>query len=73
MSTETTALLATALRLPDEERAALLEGLYHSFDDRIAPESEARRIAEAESRVDAFQAGLLASVSEDEAYARLEL
>lgn len=59
MSTASKAIFEAALGLPPTERAELIEQLQHSFD----PDSEAAVTnawqAEAESRIDAFDAGEL--------------
>ena len=73
MNDQTSLLLESALELPEEERAALLDGLFGSFGSLHDQSSDAARVAEAESRIDAHDAGKLKSISEDEAYARLGL
>ena len=73
MDRQATLILESALKLPDEDRAALLERLFDSFGTLQDKKSEEARIAETESRIEAYDAGKLKSISEDEAYTRLNL
>ncbi len=71
MNQQTSALLDSALTLPEAERAELLDGLFDSFESSHDPASDDARAAEAESRIDAYDAGTLKSIPELEAYSRL--
>ena len=73
MDRQITLILESALKLPDKERATLLERLFDSFGTLQDRNSEETRIVEAESRIDAYDAGKLKSISEEEAYTRLNL
>lgn len=69
MTTES--ILSDALRLPATSRAALIDELIHSLD-RPDPALDALWLAEARSRLSAYQAGLLESVDADEVFAALD-
>lgn len=64
-------VLRDALDLTPVERAELIDGLLHSFD----PSPDQRQIdawkEEAESRIDAFEAGLLTDDSVEAMFARI--
>ncbi|MBM4048012.1 MAG: addiction module protein [Planctomycetes bacterium] len=51
------AVLDRALRLNPVERATLIEKLYRSFDGAERRKADRRWAAEAESRIDAYEAG----------------
>lgn len=53
------------------ERAALIEALLHSFDADPEPAQQASRQAEAESRIDACDAGELSDDSAEAMFARV--
>ena len=53
------------------ERAALIEALLHSFDAEPDPAQQAAWQAEAESRIDAYEAGDLSDDSADAMFARV--
>lgn len=71
MTTATQTVLEQALRLDPVERAELIEAVYRSF----RPSSDARRddawAAEAESRIDAHDAGKLSADSAENVLARM--
>lgn len=64
-------VLRDALDLTPVERTELIDGLLHSFD----PSPDQRQIdawkEEAESRIDAFEAGLLTDDSVEAMFARI--
>lgn len=65
-------VLEEALQLPASERAALIGELYRSLDRRSdSGEVDARWAKEAESRIEAYDAGELEAVSVDEAFERI--
>ena len=64
-------LLAEALRLPEDERAALAGELIQSLDREIDPEAEAAWSAEIRSRLERVDAGNATTVSWAEARRRI--
>jgi putative addiction module component (TIGR02574 family) len=68
---ETRQLFQHATDLPPMERAALIEALLQSFDAEPDPAQQASWQAEAESRIDAYEAGDLSDDSADAMFARL--
>ena len=66
------ALLEQALHLPPEERAAILEGLYESFQGSADPSLEALWVKEVESRIDAYNAGEMTSSPAEELFKHLK-
>lgn len=71
MTSQAQAVLEQALRLDAVERAELIDALFRSFDaDRRGPE-DARWAIEAESRIDAFDAGKLSAGSSEEVLKRV--
>lgn len=64
-------LLAEALRLSDEERAALAGELIQSLDHEVDPNAEAAWSAEIRSRLDRVGAGTATTVSWAEARRRI--
>jgi putative addiction module component (TIGR02574 family) len=64
-------VLQDALHLTPTERAELIDGRLHSFD----PSPDQRQVdawkAEAESRIDAFEAGLLTGDSAEAMFERI--
>ena len=58
-------VLKRALDLPPGERAELIEGLFRCFDTQ-ASSREALWVKEAESRIDAYEAGKISAVSAEE-------
>lgn len=75
METSVTAMILRVLRdalsLTPTERAELIDGLLHSFD----PSPNQRQVdawkVEAESRIDAFEAGLLTDDSAEAVFERI--
>jgi putative addiction module component (TIGR02574 family) len=68
---ETQQLFRHATTLPPMERAALIEALLHSFDAEPDPAQQAAWQAEAESRINAYEAGDLSEDSADAMFARV--
>ncbi len=64
-------VLREALTLSPAERAELIDGLFHSFDlDANPVQADAWR-AEAESRIDAFEAGQLTDDTAEAMFGRI--
>lgn len=63
-------VVATAMKLPQEERVRLAEELIASLDDEIDADVEALWLAEAERRLAELRTGAAQSVPADEAFAR---
>jgi len=70
MSTSAKAVLDQALKLPANDRAALVETLIHSLDkpDRAL---DAEWLKEAENRLLAYQTGELAALDAEEVFREL--
>jgi putative addiction module component (TIGR02574 family) len=64
-------LLAEALQLPDEERAALAGELIQSLDHEVDPDAEAAWSAEIRARLAEVDAGTATTVSWAEARRRI--
>lgn len=64
-------LLAEALQLPDEERAALAGELIQSLDHEVDPDAEAAWSAEIRARLAQYDAGTASTVSWAEARRRI--
>jgi putative addiction module component (TIGR02574 family) len=64
-------LLVEALRLPDEERAALAGELIDSLDSEVDPDAEAAWATEIRSRLSALQAGRAKTIVWSEARRRI--
>jgi len=64
-------LLAEALQLPPEERAALAGELIHSLDSDVDDDAEAAWSAEIRRRLDRLDAGLAGTVPWAEARRRI--
>lgn len=64
-------LLAEALRLPEEERAALAGELIQSLDREVDADAEAAWSAEIRARLDEVDAGTATIVSWSEARRRI--
>lgn len=64
-------LLAEALQLPPEQRAALAGELIHSLDTQIDEEAEAAWSAEIRRRLDRLDSGLAKTVPWSEARRRI--
>lgn len=71
MTSGTHAVLEQALHLNPVERAELIEALYQSFNAPADPRRDAAWAAEAESRIDAYEAGRLTADSADAVLARI--
>ena len=71
MTSATEAVLKDALRLKPVERAELIDGLFHSFDRAKDGRIDALWAEEAESRIDAYEAGELGSDSAEAVFARI--
>lgn len=71
MTSATQAVLREALRLKPVERAELIDGLFHSFDETKDRRIDALWAEEAESRIDAYEAGELDSDSAEAVFARI--
>ena len=64
-------VLQDALNLTPIERAELIDGLLHSFDPSPDQAQVDAWKAEAESRIDAFEAGLLTDDSAEAMFERI--
>jgi len=64
-------LLTEALRLSDEERAALAGELLDSLDSEVDPDAEAAWAAEIRTRVSALEAGRAKTIPWSEARRRI--
>lgn len=71
MTTATETILKQALGLNPVERAELIEKLFHSFDTARDKKTEALWAEEAESRIDAHDAGQIGSDSAKAVFERL--
>jgi putative addiction module component (TIGR02574 family) len=65
-------LLAEALRLSDEERAALAGELIQSLDRDVDPDAEAAWSAEIRARLDRLDAGIATTIPWSEARRRIQ-
>ena len=70
MSASTEAILHQALRLPLNDRAALVEGLIVSLD-KPDPALDALWLKEAESRMAAYRSGELGAVDAEQVFSDL--
>lgn len=64
-------ILQQALRLNPVERAQLIELLFHSFDKARDSQVDARWAEEAESRIDAYDAGKIKANTVDAVFKRI--
>lgn len=64
-------LLAEALRLSDEERAALAGELIQSLDQEVDPDAEAAWSAEIRARLERLDSGSAATIPWSEARRRI--
>jgi putative addiction module component (TIGR02574 family) len=64
-------LLVEALRLPDEERAALAGELIQSLDAEVDPDAEAAWSTEIRARLEQVDAGKVTTISWSEARRRI--
>jgi len=72
MTANATRILSAALGLPPIERAELIDELLRSFDPPQNNALEDVWKAEAESRIDAYEAGLLSADSMKTVFARID-
>jgi putative addiction module component (TIGR02574 family) len=72
MTAQATQVLEGALHLSPLERAELIEQIFASFSFPSRQANDAEWAREAEDRIDAFDAGRLASTSAREIFARIE-
>jgi len=70
MAASAKVILAQALRLPANDRAALVENLILSLD-KPDPSLDSQWLKEAEDRLAAYQSGELAAVDADEVFREL--
>ena len=71
MTTEAQAVLGKALELDAVERAELIEAIFRSFDKTGSGRGDALWAKEAESRIDAFDAGMIVADSADAVFNRI--
>lgn len=64
-------VLKQALRLDPVERAELIEELFLSFDEGRRKAIDARWAEEAESRIDAYEAGMMVADSDENVFRRI--
>jgi putative addiction module component (TIGR02574 family) len=72
MTAQATQVLEEALHLSPLERAELIEQIFASFSFPSRQANDAEWGREAEDRIDAYDAGRLASTSAREIFARVE-
>jgi putative addiction module component (TIGR02574 family) len=70
MAASVKAVLDQALKLPPNDRAALVENLIYSLD-KPDPSLDAQWIREAEDRLAAYRSGELAAVDAEQVFAEL--
>lgn len=71
MKSATQNIFEQALHLKPVERAELIDKLFHSFDKGHDERIDALWAVEAESRIDAFDAGQISSDSADAVFERI--
>ena len=71
MTTAAQAILKQALSLDPVERAELIEELFHSFDKAPDRKIDALWVDEAESRIDAYDAGKICADSAKAMFERI--
>lgn len=71
MTTATQTILKQALSLEPVERAELIEELFHSFDKAADSKIDALWANEAESRIDAYEAGQICADSAKAVFERI--
>ena len=69
---ETTKMLKEAKKLPPIERAELIEGLLDSFNLKRRKEVDAAWSKEAESRIDAYDLGLIKAMPISKVFEEIE-
>ena len=72
MTAQVTQVLEEALHLSPLERAELIEQIFASFSFPSRKANDAEWAREAEERIDAYDAGRLASTSARDVFARVE-
>lgn len=72
MTAQATQVLEGALHLSPLERAELIEQIFASFSFPSRRANDAAWASEVEERIDAYDAGRLASVSARDVFARVE-
>ena len=72
MTAQATQVLEEALHLSPLERAELIERIFASFSFPSRQANDAEWACEAEARIDAYDAGRLASTSARDVFARVE-
>ena len=72
MTAQATQVLEGALHLSPLERAELIEQIFASFNFPARQANDAAWASEVEERIDAYDAGRLASVSARDVFARVE-
>lgn len=72
MTAQATQVLEEALHLSPLERAEVIEKIFASFSFPSRRANDAAWAKEAEDRIDAYDAGRLASTSAREIFARIE-
>lgn len=70
MAASAKSILDQALKLPPNDRAALVENLIHSLD-KPDPALDAQWLKEAEDRLAAYRSGELAAVDSEEVFSEL--
>jgi putative addiction module component (TIGR02574 family) len=72
MVRETSKVLKEAKKLPPIERAELIEGLLDSFKMERRKEIDAAWAKEAESRIDAYNAGMIEDIPVSKVFEEIE-
>jgi putative addiction module component (TIGR02574 family) len=72
MLEETSKLLDEAKKLPPSEKAELIEKLLDSFDTQQRDQIEEAWVKEAESRLDAYEAGLIEGIPISKVFEEIE-
>ncbi|MBN2189280.1 MAG: addiction module protein [Chitinispirillaceae bacterium] len=72
MSRQTTRMLEEARKLPPMERAELIEGLLESFNLEQRKRIDEAWAKEAESRLDAYEAGRIEAIPVSKVFEELE-
>lgn len=71
ITTPTQSVFDETLTWPPVEKARLIEALLASFDLNARKKIDAEWARESESRIDAYEAGKIHSVSVDEVFSRI--
>jgi putative addiction module component (TIGR02574 family) len=72
MTSETTRMLQEASKLPPQERAELIEGLLDSFNFNRRKSIDKAWAVEAESRIDAYSAGMIEEIPISKVFEEIE-